>query len=172
MEENAIEDMLKEGFTKEDVIIKRELDMKYGRQVHEVPIVIKNGELNDRDILKVSEEWERKYESIYGKGSGYKEAGVQIVSFMVTATCRTVKPQIRKCEDKPVSDASSALKSKRDVYFYNKFFDTDIYGYEKLRYGNIINGPAIIEAPTTTVVVFPDQRVIMDEYNNIVFKQL
>ncbi len=172
MEENAIEDMLKEGFTKEDVIIKRELDMKYGRQVHEVPIVIKNGELNDRDMLKVSEEWERKYESIYGKGSGYKEAGVQIVSFMVTATCRTVKPQIRKCEDKPVSDASSALKSKRDVYFYNKFFDTDIYGYEKLRYGNIINGPAIIEAPTTTVVVFPDQRVIMDEYNNIVFKQL
>ncbi len=172
MEENAIEDMIKEGFKKEDVSIKRELDMKYGRQVHEVPIVIKNGKLTYEDMVRISEDWERKYESIYGKGSGYKEAGIQIVSFTVTATCKTVKPKIKRIEAQPVADASYALKSKRKVYFNHRFFDTAIYDYEKLGYGNVIEGPAIIEAPTTTVVIFPEQKVVMDEYNNIVFERL
>jgi N-methylhydantoinase A/oxoprolinase/acetone carboxylase beta subunit len=45
--------------------------------------------------------------------------------------------------------------------------DTDIYIFDKLQAGNIIKGPAIIEATKTTIVIHPDQTASVDEYLNV-----
>ncbi len=174
LEEKAIIDMKEEGFNPEDVILDRELEMRYIRQVHEVPVHIKGGNLNKDDIIQIIKDWEKRYEEIYGKGSGFREAGIQIVSFRVTAKCITFKPKIKKANESPAADPSSAIKGKRKAFFrgYNDFVDTDIYEFNRLKYGNIINGPAIIEAPTTTMVILPGQSAMVDEYMNVVIEKL
>jgi N-methylhydantoinase A len=174
MEEIAIKEMEREGFDKGKVILERELDMRYGRQVHEVSIGIKSGYINHDDIVDICNNWEKKYESIFGKGSGYKEAGIQVVAFGLTAISKTVKPVIRKANYDPVKDPSSALKGYREAYFldFNDFVKTKIYDYNLLKYGNVIDGPAIIEAPTTTIIILPGQKSYMDEYFNVVIENI
>jgi N-methylhydantoinase A len=63
---------------------------------------------------------------------------------------------------------SAALKRKRRVYFKESggFVVTPCYDGDKLRHGNVIQGPAIIEEKKTTVVVPPRSRVTVDAYEN------
>lgn len=59
-------------------------------------------------------------------------------------------------------------KEYRKAYFkeYSDYVDTPIYEGSNLRYGNIVTGPAVIEEPTTTVVVLPGYQAVITEHNN------
>ena len=67
------------------------------------------------------------------------------------------------------ADASVAIKGQRNAFFrkYNDYIATNIYDYDKLQAGNIVEGPAIIEAEDTTVVITPEQKGYVDQYLNI-----
>jgi len=173
MEEKAAADMEKEGFKTEEITFHRELDMKYGRQVHEVSVPVKGGQLTLEDLKQISDKWEKTYEAIYGKGSAYREAGIQIAFFKLTSVCQTHKPQIHADKGEPRDDATPAFKNEREAYFskLGKYVSTPVFDYPRLRYGNIIKGPAIIEAPTTTIVVLPGQETTIDQYSNVVFEK-
>ncbi len=170
----ALQDMVAEGFQPEEVILQRELEMRYGRQVHEVPVVVRGGKLTSEDMSKIMDDWERRYEEVYGKGSGFREAGIQIISFQVVATAKTFKPKMKRIEESPIPDSKDVFKGKRKAFFrkYNDFVETSIYDFKRLRFGNLLKGPAIIEAPTTTIVILPDQEVRVDEYMNVIFERL
>ncbi|MDY6864081.1 MAG: hydantoinase/oxoprolinase family protein, partial [Thermodesulfobacteriota bacterium] len=172
LEEKAVLDMEREGFKKSDVILNRELDMRYGRQVHEVGVFVKGGILTHKDIEQISNDWEARYDEIYGKGAGFKEAGILIVSFKVTAICRTFKPEIRRQDMTKSKNSDVALKGTRKAFFrkYNDFCETKIYDFKKLQFGNEISGPAIIEAPTTTIVIHPENLASVDEYRNVILE--
>jgi N-methylhydantoinase A len=120
------------------------------------------------DIEAVNNAFDEWYERLYGKGAGYSRAGRFITSFTVHGTGRIPKPVFAMYEEKG-PDASGSLKGKRDAFFrkYNAYVSTNIYDYEKLGAGNVIEGPAIIEAEQTSVVIPPDFRGIVDEYLNI-----
>ena len=173
MEETAVADMEKEGFKREEISFHRELDMKYGRQVHEVSVAVKGGELSSEDMHQISDEWEKTYEAIYGKGAAYREAGIQIAFFKLTSICQTFKPQIKAEKEKPRKDATPAFKMEREAFFrkLNTYVSTPVFDYTRLRYGNTIKGPAIIEAPTTTIVILPEQAIKVDKYLNVVFEK-
>jgi N-methylhydantoinase A len=56
-------------------------------------------------------------------------------------------------------DPAAAETGRRPVFLEvgRGFVDTPIYDYAALRAGHVITGPAVVEVPTTTVVV-PDGR--------------
>jgi N-methylhydantoinase B len=58
---------------------------------------------------------------------------------------------------------------KRDVYFGEEgtFVETAIYRGQDISTGSVIEGPAILEYPGTTVLVGPSQRGTMDSWLNI-----
>jgi N-methylhydantoinase A len=108
------------------------------------------------------------YEKAFGQGSGYREAGKEILTFRLTAAGLLKKPDV-KAQPVSKSDGAAALKGEREVYFEeNKnFVLTPIYDFNKMRPGMEFSGPAIIETPVTTVVANPGDRAAMDEYRNI-----
>ena len=61
---------------------------------------------------------------------------------------------------------AKALKGKRPVYWkqYNDFKETNIFDADLLHPGNIIPGPAVIEARDTTVVLPPAMKYSIDRY--------
>jgi N-methylhydantoinase A len=65
------------------------------------------------------------------------------------------------------ADASRAIKDTRPAYF-GGWVDTPILDGDKLRAGNRIEGPAIIEEVTTTIVIFPDDVAHVDRLGNVV----
>jgi N-methylhydantoinase A len=69
---------------------------------------------------------------------------------------------------KGTEDASLAQKRSRKCLFDGRYIDTPVYDSEKLKAGNLIPGPAIIEVPTTTAVIPGNYQCRVDEYNNYI----
>jgi N-methylhydantoinase A len=115
------------------------------------------------------DDFERHYEEVYGAGSGYSIAGMEAISFRVDGIGKTPKPSLKSYEEKG-TDPSPAAKGTRKVCFASgdvHFIETKLYDYAKLEAGNRVNGPAIIEAPDTTIVIPPGCTSRVDIYRNV-----
>ena len=68
-------------------------------------------------------------------------------------------------------DPSAAYKETRRVGFDGVgFVDTRIYDGTKVRPGNLITGPAVIEEPETTIVIYPQQEAMLDHYQTYIIE--
>lgn len=168
--EKAFADLRSSGFKDEDIRIMRSVDMRYRYQVHElnVPFPVGRSEIKEKDMEELYARFDDLYEKSYGAGSGYSEAGKEILTFRVTAIGELKKPSIKRYGTEKVK-ADDALKGKRDVYFEEQrdFVPAGIYDFERIRPGAEIQGPAVIETPVTTIVVNPKDRAVMDEFRNV-----
>jgi len=166
----ARRDLQSRGFKEADTEIVRSLDMRYRYQVHELTLSLRPGtaEIGAMDLEKLYEDFHTMYEKSYGKGSGYREAGMEVMTFRLTARGRLKKPNIARLS-LDGKDSARAVKSRRPVYFeeYRELVETAIFDFEKMKPGNELAGPAIIETPVTTIVVNPKDRAFMDEFRNI-----
>ena len=90
---------------------------------------------------------------------------VELINLRVTAKGLTEKPKFERSA-KAKGSASTALIGKRPAYFNGKFVSTPVYDGLKLQNGHQVAGPAIVQQPTTTIVVPPDFDLKCDEFNN------
>ncbi len=170
MVRRARADLVAAGFEETGVRIERSLDMRYRYQVHELNVVMPEGTepLSKQELDGVYERFDDLYERTYGRGSGYREAGKEIMNFRLTATGTLDKPRIQSY---PLSSAAAdgALKGRRKVFFeeFDAPRDTPVYDFDALRPGNEMSGPGIIETPVTTIVVNPSDRAVVDAYRNV-----
>jgi N-methylhydantoinase A len=170
LEGQALDELTRQGFDNEGIEFRRFAAMQYGYQVHQVEVPVEKGDLSGDDIQQLVADFETLYERLYGKGAGFREAGVQIIDFWVEGIGRTPKPRLKSAqgsqEARPASDASEG----RDVYWpeRNEFVRTDVYRGEDLSAGDTVRGPGVIEESFTTVVVHPGQTARVDEYGNII----
>ena len=158
------------GFDPSEMAITRSADMRYRYQVHElnVPLAPGTASLAEADLERLYAEFDDAYEKAYGKGSGYREAGKEILTFRVTAVGMLAKPRVRK-EPARRAPADEALKPPRDVFFeeLGEFAPARIYDFQRMRPGMELSGPAVIETPVTTVVVNPGDRAEIDGFRNV-----
>ena len=149
------------GFSPSGMAITRSADMRYRYQVHElnVPLAPGTAPLAEADLERLYAEFDDAYEKAYGQGSGYREAGKEILTFRVTAVGLLAKPRVRK-EPARKAPADEALKPARNVFFeeLGEFAPTRIYDFQRMQPGMELSGPAVIETPVTTVVVNPRDR--------------
>lgn len=163
-----------QGIPFSSVSLKREVDVRYTLQIYEVPTPVKNGKLNEVDVGKIVQDFEEKYEQLYGKGTGFAAAGMQFITYRVFITgALSAKPSLREVQRAMGKPVSQALKERRRVFLDPKlgWRETPIYDYGKLACGHEIEGPAVIEAPTTTVVVSAEAKgAHVDKLGNIIIR--
>ena len=112
----------------------------------------------------------KDFERVYGKGVAYTKAGIELVSMDIDAVGKVVKPALKSFTGEG-TDSSAALKGYREVFFpevTNGFVQTAIYEYDRLRPGNVIEGPAIVESPTNTIVIPPEKSATLDAFLQLV----
>jgi N-methylhydantoinase A len=148
--------------------LERFLDMKFRRQVHNVRIPVTVGELNGKGTEALMANFEAAYEKIYGKGTAYRKAGIEVSNFVVTATTKTYKPKLRE-EDCQDENAGRARIGERQVYF-DEFIETPVFSMELLRPGNRIAGPAVVESPAATLLLHPQQTATVDRHRNLLLQ--
>ncbi|MBI2919360.1 MAG: hydantoinase/oxoprolinase family protein [Chloroflexi bacterium] len=165
LEARARKDLRGDGFSDDAISLSRFVDMRYMRQVHHVRTPCPRGRLTPRDLEGVYGAFEALYERLYGKGAAYKEAGMQVITFRLEARGRIPKPALRK-HPLQSRDPSPGLKGSRRVLVAKQWTDVNVYSSVQLAAGNVIDGPAIIETPITTVLIGPDQQGSLDAYLN------
>jgi N-methylhydantoinase A len=152
----------------EDISFKYTVDMRYKNQVNELEVPIPRDSLSAESVTDLGERFEEVYEQRYGEASTYAPAPVEIATFRVTATVDTPDPTIKSFDD--TGDIADAYWQEREVYWESagEYLPTDIYDGEKLANTMEIDGPAIVQAPETTITVRPHQHATIDEYQNII----
>jgi N-methylhydantoinase A/oxoprolinase/acetone carboxylase beta subunit len=170
LEQKADADMKAEGFEKQVVAKKYEMEARYGGQLWEIACPIPIGQLNSaEDLRTLIRCFEDEYVKTYSKEAMVPRGGMEIVSVALTASVST--PKRVRANDYMGRDSSPALKGEREVYFEGGWVKTRIYQLNKLQVGNIVDGHAIIEGRDTTVVVPYEYRVSVDEYLNLVMER-
>jgi N-methylhydantoinase A len=160
----------RQGLNFVNVELHREIDMRYGIQAGEVSAPVSQGAIDTRSLEAASDEFERRYAQLYGEGSGFREAGIHALTFRVRGEgALPVQPVLPEIEPARGSDPSSALLEHRAVCldFRKGFVKTRVYDYRRLRAGHRIEGPAIIQVPTTTVVLPEGVSGHIDQLGNL-----
>jgi acetone carboxylase beta subunit len=168
MRKKALALMESEGFSRKEVIFRNLAMVRYGRQLDDLIVnspLSRIDKAQDLDALITT--FEDMYESIYAKAAKYPQAGYEILEVGVTAQVPKIKPKLIKHPLTGEQPPVSAKKGNRLCYFREGWTDTTIYQWESLEAGNRIQGPAILEHATTTLVVPPQKMVYVDEYLNI-----
>jgi N-methylhydantoinase A len=168
--ERAYRDLSSAGFERSDIEISRSVDVRYRYQVHElnVPFPAGASEISEKDMDELYSRFDELYEKSYGKGSGYREAGKEVITFRTTGRGQMRRPRVKS---QPIKKGSQdgAVKEERKVYFeeHGDFVRTSIFDFELLHPGGEISGPAVVETPVTTIVVNPRDRATVDEFHNL-----
>ncbi len=154
-------------FARVDVF--REIDMRYSMQLAELAAAVDEGPIDEAQIATVAARFEQRYADVYGAGAGFREAGMQAITYRVRAVgVLPFSPSLPDALPADGSDASSAVSTRRPVRLGTAgYVDTDVYDYSKLRAGHTVTGPAVIEVPTTTVVVPDGTTGTVDTLGNL-----
>jgi N-methylhydantoinase A len=175
LEARARDDLRADGFDDAAIELQRSLDFKFRRQVHVVRMPVSGGALTRGDLERLHDDFENAYERRYGKGSAFRAAGTEVVTFRVEGIGRVPKPQLR--QQAPTADLPAAAHAgARCAYFVDPddpaappvpCAETPVYRLPGLVAGNRVTGPAIIETPVTTIVLPPRQTATVDAYLNV-----
>ena len=172
MRDKALSALADEGFTGERVRLERAADLRYRRQVHEVTTPVRGeGRFDAAAFDALAADFETLYERKYGKGSAYREAGIEITQLRLTAKGLLERPHWR-AQALGSADSSQACIGRRPIFVEARsaMVESAIFDFERLRPGNVVAGPAVIHTPITTVVLQHGQRATVDAYRNIVIE--
>ena len=172
MKEKALKALAAEGFVGDKVILDWSVDLRYSKQVHEVTTPLKAPlPLTAEGLEILSRDFETLYERKYGKGSAFREAGIEMTQFRLTARGLLEHPDMSAAETVG-EDSSAALIGRREIFVEAKsaMIESNIYDFTLLNPGNVVNGPAVIHTPITTIVVQANQKSVMDQYRNIIIE--
>jgi N-methylhydantoinase A len=172
MVERARADLKSEGFEGERVRLDWSVDLRYSRQVHEVTTIMRGAQpMDEAAVTQLVADFEALYERKFGRGSAYREAGMEMTQFRLTARGLLERPKLAPAK-LGGADPSKARIARRPIFVEARagMHAADIYDFERLVPGNAVHGPAVIHTPITTIVLQGGQRGTMDAYRNIVIE--
>ncbi|SIO25105.1 hydantoinase/oxoprolinase family protein [Paraburkholderia phenazinium] len=166
LERRVLQRVSEAGLNDQPITLRRAVEMRFGMQVHELEVDIRPDELTASDMEKLKQDFIRTYEMTYGKGSAYVEAGIELATVRLTGTIDIVKPSLEVANGKSAGDS---LVGRRSAYFRSSggFISTAVHSGDRLRPGQHLDGPAIIQRFADTVVLPPNSHAEVDRNGGI-----
>ncbi|MFZ1909524.1 MAG: hydantoinase/oxoprolinase family protein [Burkholderiales bacterium] len=144
------------------------LDMRHRGQINEVEVLLPEGRLKGGFGEKLAARFYARYEQLYGKGSSYRGARLEIVTLRLRASAATPRPKLPRAKTLSARVAPQASRGRRDIYWpdFKRIVPTPIYDGARLRPGNRVSGPSVVETTDTTIVIYPGRRLRVDAFGN------
>jgi N-methylhydantoinase A len=163
LEQQALQELMEENFPRERLCTRRQAGMRYRGQSYEVPVEVRSL-MGPQDLSDLIGRFHSAHARRYGHMA--QAEAVEIVNFHVTAIAPIPKPRVK------ISEASKGLaatpQSVRRAHFNStQACDVPVWRRMDLPPGMGIQGPAIIEEKTSTIVLYPGQHAKVDPYLNI-----
>ncbi len=168
IEEDALTALGRQRIQPAEVALERWVEMRYRRQMHVVRVPAPPGDLGDEAVRRLMADFESRYGQLYGASANYREAGMEVVTFGVDAVAKTPQPELTPLPGAG-PDASHASKGSRAVCWDGKFGPVPslVLDGERLRPGNRLVGPVLVEYPGTTLVLPSGWSGQVDPYRNV-----
>ncbi len=171
LESKARKVLASENVDAKDVSFLRHMDMRYAGQGYELKIEIPNRELESGDVETINASFYREHERAYGYAA--RSEATEVVVLRLTAIGKIKRPKLRRLGEDSTDAAGEVVKNERPVFFaeVGESVPCKVYDRYRLKRGNRILGPAILEEVDSTVVIHPDYGAETDVYGNVLIKQ-
>ena len=167
MERDSLNTM---SFFEGNITVDRYLDMRYVGQSYELLIPV--GSPTNKSALEDSvKRFHERHRDVYGHSA--KDADVEVVNARVVAVGVVEKPKLNLVERGGSKPTEESIVEERKVFFEGAggFVECPVFRREKLKSGNTIAGPAIIEQYDSTTVVYPRWTAEIDDYANVILRR-
>lgn len=169
LEEEALAVLERQGVERKDMALVRGAEMRYFGQLRDIDVSLPetppNVQATEETFRDLVRRFHDRHEAIYGWGDPKLPSVLAMLKVKAIGRRRAFA-----AVDEPFTktDASHALKRERQVYFtqLGGYIGTPCYDGDKLKHGNTVVGPTIIEEKRTTIVVPPGWSVAVDRNNN------
>jgi N-methylhydantoinase A len=145
---------LKNWFSGE-IAVERSAEMRYGEQIFEIDVPLDGIDLNLPSLISdIEARFHVRHEELYTYASRDQE-----VVFVNARVAAIGKVSVPEPEVRAVAQAAPcAPRSHRKAYF-GAWREVDVFALDDLKPGDMLHGPAIIEAETTTVLINEGDRL-------------
>ncbi len=165
--EQASAVLLHAGLAPNEITIERRLDLRFMGQGHELTVTLPDGP--DEDILAaVPGLFVQRYRALYS--DVMPDTPIEVVNWKLEA----IGPRPRLADAWHIAGGgnteATAHKGTRRAYFDDPagFVDCPVYDRYRLRTGQEIEGPALIEERESTCVLGHGDRVVVDASGNLI----
>lgn len=163
LERQASSKLRSDGFGRADQSIERSVEMRYMGQEHTVEV--------PADGVASLEELEARFNTQYGKRYDHRmEDPIEVVHLRVRGVGHTDNAAIARTDDIDTHRRSENTYDRtREAYCFaeEEFLEFDVRPRVSLSSSASVSGPAIVQEPTTTIVVHSDQVAALDDHGNI-----
>jgi N-methylhydantoinase A len=153
-----------------DAQLERTALMRYAEQyMQSLPVRIADGTVDGAVAQRLQDDFEAEYARLYGEGAKVVFQAPEVFAVRVRATVPLVFPHSASTEAPTAALDAAARIEQRPVYWpgVRTRLDTAVWDGRRLRSGNVVEGPALVELPHTTVAVGPAQSLRLDATGNL-----
>jgi N-methylhydantoinase A len=172
VEDRAGATMRMPGFDADDVVFERVAAMRYAEQfLHDLPIALPSGAIDDRACARLAERFDDEYARLYGEGARSLFQAVELFGVRVSARVPLGFVPLAHAEHGANGGRRTVTGDKsRQVYWPEEhaWGQTAVHDGRRLRSGDTLCGPALVELPHTTVAVAGGQQLTVESAHNLV----
>ncbi len=154
-------------FTGREVI--HELDMSYVGQTHTVAVRLKlaadgSGSLSHEAVTAA---FEAAYRGAYGRV--LDGVAMRVLNLRSAVIGRRPKIDLLSLAPRPDASVAEARRGSRRIWF-DGWRDTPVFDRLALPVGAVVDGPAVLEQPDTTILIEPGHRGTVDRFGNLIME--
>ncbi|MEU6663869.1 hydantoinase/oxoprolinase family protein [Streptomyces sp. NPDC046821] len=165
LEATGNDDLDREGVAREGRDMVRRADMRYEGQAYELTVPFPAGAVDHASIQTAVAAFHKEHERTYGHSA--EGEPVEFVNLRVTAVAPGTSLQINEVTGAAEPESQAYLGS-RPATFPDGAGKVDVWKREHLRGGNVIEGPALVEAEDTSILLLSGDRMVADGYGNLI----
>ena len=163
----ALEDRVRAEFAKSDhqagdLSFTHMVRMQYYGQLVDIEVDSPSPELaTAEDAQALCDAFETTYQRMYARAASSPELGYLVAQAIVKGSVPVEQPRLPELDSE---SGKPPAKESRQVWWDKGWVDTPIYEMDDVGNGQTIEGPAVLEAESTTFPIPPDRRAWLDEH--------
>ena len=162
LEHKLRRDLAGEAMDAGAIRFERSCDMRYRGQAYEINVPVPEVAAGPL-VAAMTDAFHRLHRGLYGQAA--EGDPVEFVNYRATGIGVIRKPELRPRDD-PARPAAPR-GTRRACFPRVGWFETPVFERRNLAPGSELSGPALIEGPGATVVLFPGHRLEVDRLGNM-----
>lgn len=153
------------GASDESVRFEFVLEANYPKQVWELQVPLSGNRIEtDADLQSFRDDFHALHLDVFSVNQA--EAEVEVVGVRAVVHCRLRDDAVGRV---PASAGNGVTGTRRLMYFPETgYIEAGVHRLDSMRVDEVVNGPAVVESPFTTVVVDPGATVTRCESGSLV----
>ncbi|MHA1642493.1 MAG: hydantoinase/oxoprolinase family protein [Promethearchaeota archaeon] len=164
LKKNITKEFEKEGRDPTEMIFKPTVRIQYLGMLDDLEVDVPSENISIKDLDIIKKNYDDLFEQIFRRGTKSPELGYHITKAIGTGIVPVPKPQIPEQKDHGKKPPEEAFKGNREIFWISGWHEASLWEMSLLKSGNLIDGPAVIEAPATTLLIPPGYRVKLDKH--------